>query len=584
MPYVAAILLVHGVLVAWIAAANAPVMDEVAHLPAGLAHWKSASFDLYRVNPPLPRMVAALPLLALGTEVEKSWPQGGAYSRPEFWVGKRFLDRNGHRSLWLFTFARWACIPFSLIGGFACYRWAAALYGVRAGFVALSLWCFSPTVIAWSGTVMPDGPAAAAGVAAGYLFWRWLNLADWPSAFLAGISLGIAELTKLTWIVLFGLWPLAALAYHRFAATAQRPHHPRSRTLLTTQFVLIVTLAVNVINCGYGFSRSFTPLGDFPFISSTLSDTAEHAGPGNRFSRSPIGSVPVPLPFDYVLGLDVQKHDFERGHWSYLAGETKRGGWWHYYLYALAVKEPVGTIAIVCLGAGGWLVRQKPRIASDLVVLAPAIAVIVLVSSQTGFNRYLRYILPSLPYLFVWASGAALSCGRGLVAPVMVYGCVGLAALESLCVFPYSMSFFNAVAGGPSAGHKHLLDANLDWGQDLLHLKKWREAHPSDKPFHLAYFGLVDPRMAGVEYLPVPSGRMPQSNPCPAPPESWMRPGYYAISANHLYGYRHYDSDLPRYTYWRRETPIAVVGYSIYIYEVAGPPRQTRSGGSPKGP
>ena len=52
------------VLVGWIAARKSPVMDEPAHLVPGISHWQFGTFDLYRVNLPLVRMVAAIPVLA----------------------------------------------------------------------------------------------------------------------------------------------------------------------------------------------------------------------------------------------------------------------------------------------------------------------------------------------------------------------------------------------------------------------------------------------------------------------------------------------------------------------------------------
>ena len=38
------------------------VVDETAHVPAGLSHWKTGEFGLYRVDPPSPRMIAVVPL------------------------------------------------------------------------------------------------------------------------------------------------------------------------------------------------------------------------------------------------------------------------------------------------------------------------------------------------------------------------------------------------------------------------------------------------------------------------------------------------------------------------------------------
>lgn len=100
----------------------------------------------------------------------------------------------------------------------------------------------------------------------------------------------------------------------------------------------------------------------------------------------------------------------------------------------------------------------------EFVLLIPAITVLILVSSQTGFNRYLRYVLPAVPFLYIFASRAGKAfellqplprflCGAGLAASIM----------GSLSVYPHSMSYFNLAAGGALGGPAHLLDANLDW-------------------------------------------------------------------------------------------------------------------------
>ncbi len=59
----AALLAIHAGLLAYGAAVHSPSIDEVGHLAAGLSHWQLGRFDLYHVNPPLVRMVAAVPVL-----------------------------------------------------------------------------------------------------------------------------------------------------------------------------------------------------------------------------------------------------------------------------------------------------------------------------------------------------------------------------------------------------------------------------------------------------------------------------------------------------------------------------------------
>lgn len=132
-------------------------------------------------------------------------------------------------------------------------------------------------------------------------------------------------------------------------------------------------------------------------------------------------------------------------------------------------------------------------------------------------------------------------------------------------MLPHSLSYFNELAGGPIGGHKHLLDANIDWGQDLGQLKDWAESHPEARPLYLSYFGLVDPRILRLDAELLADVSVARSL---ATRSETLRPGWYAISVNHLHGYRHFgdaDPDLGRFL---RLRPVGRAGYSIYIYHV----------------
>ena len=163
-----------------------------------------------------------------------------------------------------------------------------------------------------------------------------------------------------------------------------------------------------------------TRLKDFQFVSNALTGQPKHGSPGNRFADSWLGTLPVPVPKQYLLGIDVQKRDFENfGRPSYLSGEGKKGGWWYYYLYGLAVKTPHGTQLLFLLAVAMTIVQYGWRCVSifdksqqqdaarggpagrDLVaLLVPAVA--LLVSSQLEFNHHLRYVLPIFGFLFVF--------------------------------------------------------------------------------------------------------------------------------------------------------------------------------------
>jgi hypothetical protein len=292
-----------------------------------------------------------------------------------------------------------------------------------------------------------------------------------------------------------------------------------------------------------------------------------HSSGGNRFKGTILGPIPVPLPANYLQGIDVQKRDFEIGKWSYLRGEQRKGGWWYYHLYALLVKTPEGFLVLFVLSVCCMATRSEYRsyLRDEIVLLVPGIALLVLVSSQTGFTRYIRYVVPALPFLYI----AIARMGRAfqLHHQAMKWVCIGALVAgitSSLIVFPYSMSYFNSFAGGPVGGKFHLVDANIDWGQDLFELKHWLDEHPEANPIRLQYFGILPPEIAGIRAAPVPRSpdfAMPGQRPAPVP-------GWYAISVNHLMGYRHFDGDIPCFTYFQQLRPVAMAGYSIYIYRI----------------
>jgi hypothetical protein len=556
---------------------TSPVLDELPHLVSGIAHWTTGTFDLYRVNPPLVRMIAAAPLVATGCEADwqGGWPVD-AYSRPEFGLGRQFAQDQGKDVFRTFALARWSCLPFLWLGCWTCYRWARELYGAPAGVAALAAWCVCPNVQAWGATICPDMPAAATGLWAGYTFWSWLKEPTGPNLLWAILAMGIALLTKSTWIVLPGLWPLVWVCWRwslRFVPSQQSSQGRPTQFMPPPLAGLVCLLfgALYAVNLGYAFAGSMRPLGEFEFVSRALGGDPAAQTPGNRFRDTWLGGCPSPLPADYLRGIDVQRYDFEQGKWSYLRGEQKRGGWWYYYLYALGVKTPLGTLiwlglAIVTAGLASTGASRR----DEVVLLAPAVVVLLLVSSQTGFNRHLRYALPALPFVFVWMSRLTTiprrSGGRG--GRIAVAGCLVMSALGVARVWPHTMAYFHELAGGPEEGHRHLLDANIDWGQGLLAVRRWLDAHPEARPVFLRDFGWVSPQQAGIVATPIPALEFDRQGGVIEGRLEDVVPGWYIVSVNHLMGYRHYEVSQPVFTWLQEFTPVARPGYANWVFHL----------------
>ena len=376
--------------------------------------------------------------------------------------------------------------------------------------------------------------------------------------------------------------------------------------------------AIYILNLGYGFEGTFTRLDDFQFVSNSL--TGQPSGRvGNRFSGSLLGTIRVPLPKQYVLGIDIQRGDFENYHWlSYLRGQFQDTGWWYYYLYALAIKEPIGTwllllLAIISgpvLSVFRWRgtqatsgnvhgpaqvvtenralqLQHNPRlitIRDELVLILPAALMFASVSSQTGFSKHLRDVLPSVPFVYVWIGSVARLLDKPILRgrltsndegwafacwplPPVVITALAWFVASSLWIYPHNLSYFNELVGGPIHGHEHLLGSNLDAGQDLRYFAWWREQHREATPMYLVYEGF-NPSSVGV-HVPAPPKVLDSTN------LRNYQPGWYAVNINSLFTDEWSASGLGRkprgvgaLSPLLALQPDARVGYSIVIFNL----------------
>jgi hypothetical protein len=285
------------------------------------------------------------------------------------------------------------------------------------------------------------------------------------------------------------------------------------------------------------------------------------------------------------------------GYPMYLDGVLRSRSWWYYYLLALVYKVPEGTWLLVLAsfavlaastrGRGHWF--------DEMMVLAIPAFVLFVMSIFTNINIGVRYVLPIFPYLFIsagklapWAIGIRHRAGR-ILAWTLIGGGLMATAASTLSVAPHYLAYFNTASGGMARGSDHLIDSNLDWGQDLVGLRRWLAANAPGERVGLAYFGQINPSIFDARpgeafewFLPPP---LPGTIGGPLPPRDRYgprptrpAPGLYAVSASLVRGlpWRVYDNDrlLPypawigAYRYFGSLTPIARVGGSILIYRL----------------
>lgn len=525
------------------AAQKSVTVDEYQALPHGLAIWKTGDFHLATGVPLLPSVLPALGLLPTDARLDvsrmrqytSSWECGLQF------VIENGLDRDPQTGRYFpsgryhdyFLLGRATSIAVLLLTCGLVYGFARSLYGNHAALVALAVACFSPNLLAHGRLVTPDIYLAAAVMGCLWAF-DWLLLrSSWAATVVFGLSLGVAALCKLTGLLLFAMFPLF-LIWQRA--------RPRWRLM-----GLSLVLGLLVINAGYLFEGSFTPLGRFMFDSPTMKGLAKLLP----------GWLPVPFPRYFFQGLDVQLA--ETGYPAYLMGKFNTTGFYSYYLVAWLVKTPapvflLAGLAWVCRGRPHW--RELP-----LVLVAGLLSLFFSISAHKNIG--LRYVLFLEPMTAVWIGrllaepgGAAIWLRRTILAAVICLGSIALAS------WPHYLPYFNWLSGGPDRGHRWLLDSNLDWGQDLVALGQYLRREQIAE-IDLAHFGRVPPEVYGIRYRTLPAGEAPQNR-------------YVAISANLLWGLmnvvngdlNYWPEDSSGYAVFRTRKPVAILGHSIYVFDM----------------
>ncbi len=525
------LLCAHGLL--W----DTPTVDEFAHLPSGWYYWQTGNFALFPQNPPLVKLLSALPLFLIHPAVDTAVRVQNTGWFP--WVfGTDFMERN--RAIYdrVFLLGRLPIVLLGVLTGLLVYRWARELYGTGAGLVALILFVFCPSIVAHAHLATVDLGSAFFTVLALYRLYRYLRKPTRRRLVLCGLALGAAELSKFTGILLYPIFLILVLIP---LEVRQDGRKQLGRNLAS--LAAIVLLSLLVIDLGYLFQGVGRPLRDFHFESRSMARVA-----------SLLPGLPAPLPAPYLQGVDDLQLINETGEYpNYLFGRWSRQGFKAYYLITLLYKSPLLLLLAVLLAP---FARAK-EVRGQLFLWLPAVALFLAFSLLSRVDYGIRYVLPILPLACIYAGRLVpWFAARGRTLRVAGLACLAIYPLSVLAATPDTLDYFNVLAGGQ--GDRILLDSNLDWGQGLKRLKRYMD-HEGLQKIDLAYFGHVDPAIYGIHWeFPDPS-----------------RPGPIAVSANFLHGYPyatyangHILPIPPGAFRWVGRSPrVAELGGGIFVYQ-----------------
>lgn len=494
-----------------------PTVDEPAHLARGAAFWRTGQFDLYIGHPYFINALTALPVV-LDSRVNVPVDHYAWLVRDWVMFHDVMFWKSGNEAMRLLVVARWMVVLLSVVLGAVLYRLGADLGGPGVGLAALGLAMLDPTLRAHSRLVTTDLGVTLFWALSLWLWWRWWRRPTWARAVGLGLALAGALASKFTAnifmppLILITLWLLRT--------------HPHAWQAGRTGVLALAVAGLGVWAL-YGFEAR------------------------------PVLGIPFPVPLASY---------WEEFHWSvsslenapaYLLGQVSRTGFWEFFFVALAVKMPGPILGLsvlaVMVGWRGWR--------SSMWLWGPMLFYVV-VAVVMRINIGYRHLMPLWP-AFYWAGAWGLmwlwrNTSWRWARPAVLVLAVWL-GVSNARIYPHDLTFFNEL-GEALGGPRVLLDSNFDWGQDLLMLADYVRRHDPE-PLYVSYFGAAQLYRFGIFTRLLPPLPAPNWNPI------LPSPGWYAISATHLYGAAALDNpDV--FDYFKQQRPVAVLGRTIYLYEV----------------
>ncbi|MGD0388090.1 MAG: hypothetical protein ABSC42_03960 [Tepidisphaeraceae bacterium] len=486
--------------------------------------------------------------------------------------------------------ARIRMLILGAVLGMAIAAWAWKLGGPRAAIVAVAAFCFDPNFLAHSPLVKNDVPITLVLLLLMMAIWlvgRRATPLRWAAMSLA---MGAAVTVKFSGVLAIPLMGLALT----LRALLPEPWPFLKWVVQSRVRRLAVAGCLTVVSCAfsyfliwacyrfrYGPSTDRSQLFDFGQLlriaskheafdfynkfslpAEQLRRWTDHWKPGAIFPLLFwIGKHHL-LPQTWIDGF-LFTYGTAPGRAAFLLGESYMNGRWDYFPIAMAVKTPLATLVAFVIASVYWISHRgsSPQWWNVFsLLLLPILYLAVAMSSH--LNLGIRHVLPVYPFLFIFLGITAAHGLRRFRRPATVLVSLLLLGLvcETYCAYPDYIPFFNIAAGGWQNGPRILGASNVDWGQDLPALAEWQRERPQYQLF-LNYSGSAEPRYYGIHYVNLArSDAMEDESPVNS------RPQVYAISAAAAQDPWLPQGDKDFYKKLESQTPIAVLGHCVYLY------------------
>jgi len=476
-------------------------IDEVSHIGAGVSYLQKLDLRLNEEHPPLPKVLAALPLVLRGTHADYShisWTISESFFSAFVgqWVFGEWLLTKWNNPITVLAWARLPMLVLTLALGWVVYAYARRLGGNWGGLLCLSLYVSTPAFLAFGPLVHTDMAVTLFSL---LTLWSFAEVWRNPSrknVLLFALSLAGALLSKFTAGILFFVFIVFALSTRWRAVSGQPVAKPEARNWrrmcwrATLQGILWAALVVYLLY--------------FIFSLHQSTDVLNRLGHGSAWV--PLRRLLMP-PWLYLRGVLFVLVTGSRP--TFILGHSYPHGVWFYFPVLLVLKSTLGFLGLLVLGLALALRQRLGRERSPTAIPAElAIHWRVLWVSLAVFTGFcllsrldisirhfsiplvlLILLLAPLPSMVTRLRLSAPTPGRlvGAAALVLTLSCL----FTAVRAYPYFLPYLNAFSLG-HPGYALVNDSNLDWNQSLPEVKRFADQHGLQR-IALDEWGFSDP-------------------------------------------------------------------------------------------
>ncbi len=440
--------------------------DEATHLYAGYRYLKCGDLTVSPEHPPLAKVIAAAPLLAMNFAVNCAPDRGNDLQQA--FAGLTWLySQNWPAAL---ANARMAVSVFAV--GLCLLVWITArrMFGVTTAVVAGLLLIFEPNVLAYGSLVMTDVPVTCMLLFAVLGFYLWVRHRTILFFLLTALAAGLTLLTKDSGVVVVPI--LGALAITD-ALTEPRGDQPRWQLMLRNllAIALIAVLAVGILWAGYGMRFADSPAG------AQLQEPRHIAASASRRVLLELEDRHL-LPQAYLGGFATALAISNQSSIGFVAGKIYLHAPWFSTPLNFLIRNTTAMLAMILVATFGIAITFRQQRRERLFLLVPAV-IYLAVCLHANISVGVRYLLPMFPFLLIAVADGCVQLARRMRWVSYALPClIVLHAASSLHAYPNYLSYASDLWGGPSQAYKY--ESWLDTGQAYPEAKAYLEKHPTE--------------------------------------------------------------------------------------------------------